>query len=57
MIETDLPHRGALLNTNGGGRGGYLSALLGVGLATIIGASLLGVARVEKAGWKVTIKC
>lgn len=34
-----------------------MSALLGVGLATILGASLLGVARVKKAGLKLAIKC
>jgi MFS family permease len=51
------PIGGALLTTNGGGRGGYVSALLGVGIATMIGTALLCYARVNKAGWKLTTKC
>lgn len=51
------PIGGALLQTNGGGRGGYLSALLGVGFATLAGTGLLGAARVKKAGWKLGVKC
>lgn len=54
---TGPPIGGALLNTNGGGRGGWLSALLGVGIATMLGTLLLCVARVSKAGWKLTAKC
>ena len=54
---TGPPIGGALLTTNGGGRGGYLSALLGVGLATVLGTLLLSIARVKKAGWKLTTKC
>ena len=51
------PIGGALLTTNGGGRGGYLVALLGVGFATMVGTLLLCVARVQKAGWKLMTKC
>jgi hypothetical protein len=51
------PIGGALLMTNGGGKGGYLAALLGVGLATMLGSVLLCVARVTKVGWKLNIKC
>jgi len=51
------PIGGALLATNGGGRGGYMSAQLGVGLAMALGASLLGVGRVVKYGWSLKIKC
>ena len=54
---TGPPIGGALLTTNGGGRGGYLAALLGVGFATMLGTLLLCVARVRKAGWKLTTKC
>ena len=54
---TGPPIGGALLTTNGGGRGGYLAALLGVGVATMLGTVLLCVARVHKAGWKLTRKC
>ena len=54
---TGPPIGGALLMTNGGGRGGYVSALLGVGLATMTGTALLCVARIKKAGWKLTTKC
>lgn len=51
------PIGGALLSTNGGGRGGYVSALLGVGIATMIGVGFLCVARVYHAGWRLTTKC
>lgn len=51
------PIGGALLITNGGGRGGYMSAQLGVGLAMALGAFLLGVGRVVKYGWSLKIKC
>lgn len=51
------PIGGALLQTNGGGRGGYLSAQLGVGLATLIGACFMTAARIYKDGWKVMKKC
>ena len=51
------PIGGALLTTNGGGRGGYTAALLGVGFATLLGTGLLCVSRVQKAGWKLGIKC
>ncbi|KAK3680334.1 hypothetical protein LTR37_021321 [Vermiconidia calcicola] len=54
---TGPPIGGALLTTNGGGRGGYTSALLGVGTATMLGTALLCVARVYKAGWKLNTKC
>lgn len=54
---TGPPIGGALLTTNGGGRGGYVSALLGVGIASMIGVVLLCYARVSKAGWKLTTKC
>ncbi|KAK3719610.1 hypothetical protein LTR37_004147 [Vermiconidia calcicola] len=54
---TGPPIGGALLTTNGGGRGGYMSALLGVGIATMLGTALLCVARVYKAGWKLNTKC
>lgn len=51
------PIGGALLTTNGGGRGGYLSALLGVGIATLVGTGLICVARVRVVGWRLGIKC
>jgi predicted MFS family arabinose efflux permease len=54
---TGPPIGGALLTTNGGGQGGYMSALLGVGFATMAGTALLCVSRVRKAGWKLTTKC
>ena len=54
---TGPPIGGALLTTNGGGRGGWEAALLGVGLSTMAGTALLCVARVYKAGWKITTKC
>jgi len=54
---TGPPIGGALLTTNGGGRGGYLAAQLGVGLATVIGACLVVGARVHKVGWSLTVKC
>ncbi|KAK6384820.1 hypothetical protein LTS17_002383 [Exophiala oligosperma] len=51
------PIGGALLTTNGGGRGGYLAAQLGLGLATFLGALFMVTARVHKEGWSLTIKC
>jgi MFS family permease len=54
---TGPPIGGALLTTNGGGRGGYMSALLGVGFATMLGTALLCAARGRKDGWKLTKKC
>jgi len=51
------PIGGALLTSNGGGRGGYLSAQLGAGLATLLGAMFVLAARVYKTGWKVMVKC
>jgi MFS family permease len=54
---TGPPIGGALLSTNGGGQGGYTSALLGVGIAAIIGTALMCIARVHKAGWKLSAKC
>ena len=54
---TGPPIGGAILTTNGGGRGGYLAALLGVGIATMAGTACLTVARVWKAGWKINVKC
>jgi predicted MFS family arabinose efflux permease len=51
------PIGGALLMTNGGGRGGYMSAHLGLGLATAFGAFFLGAGRVYKHGWSLRIKC
>lgn len=50
------PIGGALLQTNGGGRGGFLAAQLGLGLATTLGAFFLIVCRVSKAGWRWRIK-
>ena len=54
---TGPPIGGALLETNGGERGGWLAALVGVGIATMLGCALLGIARVHKAGWKLMTKC
>lgn len=51
------PIGGALLQTNGGGRGGYLAAQLGLGLATLLGSCLMVAARVKKEGWSLWIKC
>ncbi|KAJ9497701.1 hypothetical protein H2202_006734 [Exophiala xenobiotica] len=51
------PIGGALLGTNGGGRGGYLSAQLGLGVATLLGALFMVAARVYKDGWNLRIKC
>ena len=51
------PIDGALLSTNGGGRGGYIVALLTAGIATLIGTGLLCVARVHMHGWKLGKKC
>jgi len=51
------PIGGALLGTNGGGRGGYLSAQLGLGLATMLGALFMVAARVYKDGWGLRVKC
>jgi len=54
---TGPPIGGALIQTNGGGKEGYMSAQLGVGLATMLGTSLMVAARVYKAGWRWDIKC
>jgi MFS family permease len=54
---TGPPIGGALLQTNGGGRGGYMSAQLGVGLATVLGACFVVAARVNKDGWSLKKKC
>lgn len=54
---TGPPIGGALLQTNGGGRAGYMSAQLGVGLATMLGACFVVAARVHKDGWSVKKKC
>ena len=54
---TGPPIGGALLQTNGGGRGGYMSAQLGVGLATMLGACFVVAARVSREGWSVKKKC
>ncbi|ETI24729.1 hypothetical protein G647_04099 [Cladophialophora carrionii CBS 160.54] len=51
------PIGGALLTTNGGGRGGYLVAQLCLGVLTAVGASLMCAARVYKAGWSLKVKC
>ena len=51
------PIGGALLETNGGGRGGYLVAQLCLGILTGVGASLLYAARVFKVGWNLKVKC
>jgi MFS family permease len=54
---TGPPIGGALLDTNGGGRGGYMAAQLGVGFATLLGTCLVVGARVHKAGWSLKVKC
>lgn len=54
---TGPPIGGALLQTNGGGRGGYLSAQIGIGCATMLGSCLMVVARVKHRGWNWKIKC
>ena len=51
------PIGGALLETNGGGRGGYLSAQLCIGTLTGLGACLMYAARVFKVGWSLKVKC
>lgn len=51
------PLGGALLDTNGGGRGGYLVAQLCLGVLTALGAGLMMAARVFKVGWGAKIKC
>ncbi|KAJ9602160.1 hypothetical protein H2200_013280 [Cladophialophora chaetospira] len=51
------PIGGALLETNGGGRGGYLSAQLCIGILTGVGAGLMYAARVFKVGWSLKVKC
>lgn len=53
---TGPPIGGALLQTNGGGRGGYLVAQLGTGFATALGAGFMLAARVSKDGWDWRIK-
>ena len=54
---TGPPIGGALLQTNGGGRGCYVSAQLGAGLATAFGACFVVAARVYKDGWSLKQKC
>lgn len=51
------PNGGAILETNGGGRGGYPTAQVGVEYATTIGACLMVVGRIKKAGWSLRTKC
>lgn len=51
------PIAGLLLETNGGGRGGYLSALVATGAASIVGSCLMVVARVHREGWGLRKKC
>ncbi|EHY54198.1 MFS-type transporter [Exophiala dermatitidis] len=50
------PIGGALLTTNGGGRGGYLVAQLCLGICTTVGAIFMVGARVYKEGWTLK-KC
>jgi predicted MFS family arabinose efflux permease len=50
------PIGGAVLTTNGGGRGGYLVAQICLGLLTMVGASLMFACRVNKAGWSLKVK-
>jgi predicted MFS family arabinose efflux permease len=50
------PIGGALLATNGGGKGGYLAAQVGVGLATLLGTCFVAAARIHKHGWTLK-KC
>ncbi|KAF2105052.1 MFS transporter, MCP family, solute carrier family 16, member 10 [Rhizodiscina lignyota] len=47
------PIGGALLQTNGGGRGGYLVAQLALGCSTMFGSCLMVAARVCKEGWSL----
>ena len=54
---TGPPIGGALLQTNGGGKGGYLSAQIGLGCATMLGSCLMVAARVNHRGWNWKIKC
>ena len=51
------PIGGALLTTNGGGRGGYLVAQVCLGVLTLVGACFMCAARVYKAGWSLKVKC
>lgn len=51
------PIGGALLTTNGGGRGGYLVAQVCLGASTGLGACLMYAARIYKVGWSLKIKC
>lgn len=51
------PIGGALLGTNGGGRGGYLVAQLCLGILTVVGALLTCAARVYHSGWSLKVKC
>ena len=50
------PIGGALIETYGGGRRGYLAAQIGVGCATMIGACLMVICRGKKVGWRLKIK-
>ncbi|KIW65977.1 hypothetical protein PV04_08190 [Phialophora macrospora] len=51
------PIGGALLATNGGGRGGYLVAQLCLGISMAVGGLLMCAARVYQAGWSLKVKC
>lgn len=51
------PAAGALLQTQGGGRGGYLSAQVATGLAAMVGTCLMIYARVHREGWSIKKKC
>lgn len=54
---TGPPIGGALLETNGGGRNGWMSAQLGVGLIALLGTASMLTARVYMVGWNLKIKC
>lgn len=51
------PAAGALLQTNGGGRNGYLSALLATGVSSMIRTCLVIIAKVCQEGWTIWKKC
>jgi MFS family permease len=51
------PIGGALLLTNGAGKGGYVSALLASGFASLLGTCFMVVARVYSEGWDFGKKC
>jgi MFS family permease len=54
---TGPPIGGALVQTNGGGRGGYMNAQIAAGVASMFGACFVVLARVSKDGWKLRKKC